>query len=230
MLAKRWREHEDPKRPTAGHEPPAPRGQDRHGLSRLWPADRRSHFRRQCRPDAGGEEVRARTSGFRLATYAMWWIRAAIQEYILRSWSLVKIGTTAAQKKLFFNLRKAEGPDQALEEGDLHPSRWPRSPPLGVPEDEVVSMNRAWRSAATPRSTRRCAKTATASGRTGWSTTRPIQDEIAPTRGDATRSPRAKLLTEAMDSRSTSASAHPDAARRLKDEPDDAGGPVAAVQ
>jgi RNA polymerase sigma-32 factor len=67
--------------------------------------------------------------GFRLATYAMWWIRASIQEYILRSWSLVKMGTTAAQKKLFFNLRRPRARWQAFEDGDLHPIRWRRSPP-----------------------------------------------------------------------------------------------------
>ena len=66
--------------------------------------------------------------GFRLATYAMWWIRASIQEYILRSWSLVKMGTTAAQKKLFFNLRKAKSQIGALEEGDLRPEHVARSP------------------------------------------------------------------------------------------------------
>jgi RNA polymerase sigma-32 factor len=81
--------------------------------------------------------------GFRLATYAMWWIRAAIQEYILRSWSLVKMGTTAAQKKLFFNLRRAKGQISALEEGDLRPEQVTEiAKRLGVPEDEVVSMNR----------------------------------------------------------------------------------------
>ena len=81
--------------------------------------------------------------GFRLATYAMWWIRASIQEYILRSWSLVKIGTTAAQKKLFFNLRRMKGQIQALEEGDLTPEHVKTiATKLGVAEGEVVNMNR----------------------------------------------------------------------------------------
>jgi RNA polymerase sigma-32 factor len=81
--------------------------------------------------------------GFRLATYAMWWIRAAIQEYILRSWSLVKIGTTAAQKKLFFNLRRMKGQIQAVEEGDLRPENLKTiADKLGVSETEVENMNR----------------------------------------------------------------------------------------
>jgi len=81
--------------------------------------------------------------GFRLATYAMWWIRAAIQEYILHSWSLVKMGTTAAQKKLFFNLRKLKGQMQAIEEGDLSPEQVTKiADTLQVPEDDVVNMNR----------------------------------------------------------------------------------------
>jgi RNA polymerase sigma-32 factor len=81
--------------------------------------------------------------GFRLATYAMWWIRASIQEYILRSWSLVKMGTTAAQKKLFFNLRRIKGQIEALEEGDLKPEQVQDiAHKLGVPEEEVVNMNR----------------------------------------------------------------------------------------
>ena len=81
--------------------------------------------------------------GFRLATYAMWWIRASIQEYILRSWSLVKMGTTAAQKKLFFNLRKVKSEISALEEGDLHHEHVSQiATKLGVLEEEVISMNR----------------------------------------------------------------------------------------
>ncbi|KAB1073647.1 RNA polymerase sigma factor RpoH [Methylobacterium planeticum] len=81
--------------------------------------------------------------GFRLATYAMWWIKAAIQEYILRSWSLVKMGTTANQKKLFFNLRKAKGRISALEEGDLKPDQVKQiATRLGVPEQDVIDMNR----------------------------------------------------------------------------------------
>ena len=81
--------------------------------------------------------------GFRLSTYAMWWIRASIQEFILRSWSLVKIGTTSAQKKLFFNLRKAKNKIGALEEGDLRPENVKQiAHDLNVTEDEVISMNR----------------------------------------------------------------------------------------
>jgi RNA polymerase sigma-32 factor len=81
--------------------------------------------------------------GFRLATYAMWWVKAAIQEYILRSWSLVKMGTTANQKKLFFNLRKAKSKISALEEGDMRPDQVKTiAKRLGVPEQDVIDMNR----------------------------------------------------------------------------------------
>uniref|UniRef100_UPI003B3B9568 RNA polymerase factor sigma-32 n=1 Tax=Sphingomonas sp. TaxID=28214 RepID=UPI003B3B9568 len=81
--------------------------------------------------------------GFRLATYAMWWIRASIQEYILRSWSLVKMGTTAAQKKLFFNLRRMKSQIDAFEDGDLKPEHVAKiATDLGVSEEDVTSMNR----------------------------------------------------------------------------------------
>ena len=81
--------------------------------------------------------------GFRLATYAMWWIKAAIQEYILRSWSLVKLGTTANQKRLFFNLRKVKSSIQALDDGDLRPDQVTQiATKLNVPESDVISMNR----------------------------------------------------------------------------------------
>ena len=81
--------------------------------------------------------------GFRLATYAMWWIRAAIQEYILHSWSLVKMGTTAAQKKLFFNLRRLKGQMKAIDDGDLQPEQVAKiAHVLGVPSQDVISMNR----------------------------------------------------------------------------------------
>jgi RNA polymerase sigma-32 factor len=143
MLAKRWREHQDPE---AAH--------------RLVT----SHLRLVAKIAMGyrgyglpiGEVISEGNvglmqavkkfepdKGFRLATYAMWWIRASIQEYILRSWSLVKMGTTAAQKKLFFNLRKAKSEINALDEGDLRPEQVSEiATKLGVLDSEVISMNR----------------------------------------------------------------------------------------
>jgi RNA polymerase sigma-32 factor len=143
MLAKRWQEHQDP--------------QAAHQLVT-------SHLRLVAKIAMGyrgyglpiGEVISEGNvglmqavkkfdpdKGFRLATYAMWWIRASIQEYILRSWSLVKMGTTAAQKKLFFNLRKAKSEIAALQEGDLHPDQVSQiATKLGVLDEEVISMNR----------------------------------------------------------------------------------------
>jgi len=143
MLAKRWREHEDPE---AAH--------------RLVT----SHLRLVAKIAMGyrgyglpiGEVISEGNvglmqavkkfepdKGFRLATYAMWWIRASIQEYILRSWSLVKMGTTAAQKKLFFNLRKAKSQISAFQDGDLRPEQVSEiATKLGVLDEEVISMNR----------------------------------------------------------------------------------------
>src|SRR5215813_9054573 len=143
MLAKRWQEHQDPE---AAHQLVT------------------SHLRLVAKIAMGyrgyglpiGEVISEGNvglmqavkrfepdKGFRLATYAMWWIRASIQEYILRSWSLVKMGTTAAQKKLFFNLRRMKGQIRALDDGDLRPEQVKKiATTLGVPEDDVISMNR----------------------------------------------------------------------------------------
>jgi RNA polymerase sigma-32 factor len=143
MLAKRWREHEDPE---AAHKLVT------------------SHLRLVAKIAMGyrgyglpiGEVIYEGNvglmqavkrfepeRGFRLATYAMWWIRASIQEYILRSWSLVKMGTTASQKKLFFNLRKAKSQISALDEGDMRPDQVDIiSHRLGVSKQDVIDMNR----------------------------------------------------------------------------------------
>ena len=116
--------------------------------------------------------------GFRLATYAMWWIKAAIQEYILRSWSLVKMGSTASQRKLFFSLRKVKNRISAFEEGDLRPEHVKLiAERLGVPEQDVIAMNR--RLGGDVRSTRRSAPTAIpANGRTGWPTRRRARRRV----------------------------------------------------
>jgi RNA polymerase sigma-32 factor len=143
MLAKRWREHDDPEaahRLVTSHLRLVAKiamGYRGYGLplSELISEGNVGMMQAVKRFDPD--------RGFRLATYAMWWIRAAIQEYILHSWSLVKIGTTAAQKKLFFNLRRVKGQLKALEEGDLHPDTVKEiATRLNVPVDEVVNMNR----------------------------------------------------------------------------------------
>ncbi|HVT25360.1 MAG TPA: RNA polymerase sigma factor RpoH [Rhizomicrobium sp.] len=143
MLAKRWKEHEDPnaaKKLVTSHLRLVAKiamGYRGYGLpvSEIIAEGNVGLMQavKRFEPD----------KGFRLATYAMWWIRASIQEYILRSWSLVKMGTTAAQKKLFFNLRKAKSKIDAIEEGDLRPEQVTEiATKLGVREDEVVDMNR----------------------------------------------------------------------------------------
>jgi RNA polymerase sigma-32 factor len=143
MLAKRWREHADPEaaqRLVTSHLRLVAKiamGYRGYGLplSELISEGNVGMMQAVKRFDPD--------RGFRLATYAMWWIRASIQEYILHSWSLVKMGTTAAQKKLFFNLRKLKGQLQAIDEGDLSPENVKRiAKELDVPEADVVSMNR----------------------------------------------------------------------------------------
>jgi len=143
MLAKRWKEHEDPeaaRRLVTSHLRLVAKiamGYRGYGLpvSEIVSEGNVGLMQavKRFEPD----------KGFRLATYAMWWIRASIQEYILRSWSLVKMGTTAAQKKLFFNLRKAKTKIEAIEEGDMTAAHVATiADQLGVTEQEVVSMNR----------------------------------------------------------------------------------------
>jgi RNA polymerase sigma-32 factor len=143
MLAKRWREHEDSEaahRLVTSHLRLVAKiamGYRGYGLpiSELISEGNVGMMQAVKRFDPD--------RGFRLATYAMWWIRASIQEYILHSWSLVKMGTTAAQKKLFFNLRKAKNQMKAMEEGDLPPEKVAAiAKQLDVPEQDVVQMNR----------------------------------------------------------------------------------------
>ena len=143
MLAKRWREHEDPeaaRQLVTSHLRLVAKiamGYRGYGLPVSEIVSEGNVGLMQAVKRFEPER------GFRLATYAMWWIRAAIQEYILRSWSLVKMGTTAAQKKLFFNLRKVKSKINALEDGDLRPEQVTEiATKLSVPEEEVINMNR----------------------------------------------------------------------------------------
>lgn len=143
MLAKRWREHQDPtaaERLVTSHLRLVAKiamGYRGYGLPISEVISEGNVGLMQAVKKFEPEK------GFRLATYAMWWIKAAIQEYILRSWSLVKMGTTANQKRLFFNLRRAKSQLKALDEGDLHPDHVKTiATKLGVTEDDVVSMNR----------------------------------------------------------------------------------------
>jgi RNA polymerase sigma-32 factor len=156
--------------------------------------------------------------GFRLATYAMWWIRAAIQEYILRSWSLVKLGTTAAQKKLFFNLRRLKGEIQALEEGDLRPENVAEiSTRLGVTEEEVTSMNRRMSAGGDASLNAPIGGTEDGGEWQDWlSDDKPGQAETFADRDEF--SARMELLEEAMESLNER-ERHIITERRLKDEP-----------
>jgi RNA polymerase sigma-32 factor len=217
MLAKRWQEHQDPE---AAHQLVT------------------SHLRLVAKIAMGyrgyglpiGEVISEGNvglmqavkkfdpdKGFRLATYAMWWIRASIQEYILRSWSLVKMGTTAAQKKLFFNLRKAKSEIAALQEGDLRPDQVSQiATKLGVLDEEVISMNR--RLAGGDASLNAPLR---AEGESEWQDW--LVDEDTPTQETVVaeaqeKNLRMSLLEEAM-TELTDRERHILTERRLKDEP-----------
>jgi len=139
--------------------------------------------------------------GFRLATYAMWWIKASIQEYILRSWSLVKMGTTAAQKKLFFNLRRMKKNLEAYEDSDLHPDDVTKiATDLGVPEQEVVNMNRRMMMGgdASLNVSMRGDEEGAGQWQDWLTDDRPLQDKVVADAEEATV--RHDMLVEAMDS------------------------------
>ena len=215
MFAKRWKEHEDPeaaRRLVTSHLRLVAKiamGYRGYGLpvSEIVSEGNVGLMQAVKRFDPD--------KGFRLATYAMWWIRASIQEYVLRSWSMVKMGTTAAQKKLFFNLRKAKSNIGAIEEGDLTPAHTAKlADQLGVTENEVTEMNRRLSGPdsslnAPLRSNRK------ANGRTGWPTTPPTRKPAWPNaRKWATATTLVNALKELTDRERDIIEA-----RRLQDEP-----------
>jgi RNA polymerase sigma-32 factor len=156
--------------------------------------------------------------GFRLATYAMWWIRASIQEFILRSWSLVKIGTTANQKKLFFNLRRMKGKINAMEDGDMKPADVAKiATTLGVTETEVVSMNRRMAMGGDTSLNAPLREEGEGEWQDWLTDTGPIQDEIVANEQEKTQ--RHTLLVDAMGELNDREK-HILTQRRLVDEPE----------
>jgi RNA polymerase sigma-32 factor len=155
--------------------------------------------------------------GFRLATYAMWWIRASIQEYILRSWSLVKMGTTAAQKKLFFNLRRMKSRLDAFEDGDLRPEHVAKiAHDLGVTAEEVTSMNRRMSMGGDSSLNAPMREDGDGTWQDWLVDNGPLQDELLAE--DEEKGQRHQLLTEAMDDLNDREK-HILAERRLADDP-----------
>ena len=156
--------------------------------------------------------------GFRLATYAMWWIRASIQEYILRSWSLVKIGTTAAQKKLFFNLRRLKGKIDAMEDGDMKPADVEKiATTLGVTNEEVISMNRRMSMGGDTSLNAPLREEGEGEWQDWLTDTGPIQDEIVANEQERTQ--RHSMLVDAMEGLNDREK-HILTQRRLVDEPE----------
>ena len=217
MLAKRWEEHQDPEaahRMVTSHLRLVAKiamGYRGYGLpvSELISEGNIGLMQGVKKFDAD--------KGFRLATYAMWWIRASIQEFILRSWSLVKIGTTAAQKKLFFNLRRMKGQIDALEDGDLRPEQVTKiATDLKVSEEEVISMNRRMSKGGDTSLNLRMSEDGEGEWQDWLTDEGPLQDQIVADRQE--KDVRHALLQEAMGDLNER-ERHILAERRLADEP-----------